>query len=157
MTVLPVADIPDRAATTGVFMLYSWIAATRAAVPEQLAAAIGAALDARSIAAAVARGPAPPTLHEAIQVVSAARLENPALYITLGRWEAENVTSPQFVNVALDATLIAPSGKILWTSRMQSGPVATLNAIDLSDAYRMAINSVAQRLVSNWRGTESAD
>ncbi|HSQ00261.1 MAG TPA: hypothetical protein VL049_23825 [Candidatus Dormibacteraeota bacterium] len=155
VTVLPVADVPERAATTGIFTFYSWIADLRAAVPDQLAAALRDHLATRGITALAAHGPAPPTLPQAIQAVSAAHLENPALYVVLGKWEAENVTSPQYVDVSLDATLIAPSGKILWTSRRESGPVATLNAIDLASAYRMAIGDVAERLVGNWSAERS--
>lgn len=154
VTVLPVADAPERAATTGIFTLYSWIAETRAAVPRQLAAAIRDRLAAHGIAAALAGGPVPSTLHQAVQTVSAAHVDNPVLYVDLLKWEAENVTSPRFVNVALDATLIAPSGRILWTSRLESGPIATLNAIDLAGAYRMAIDTVAERLAGSWRGPD---
>lgn len=149
VVVLPIADAPDRSAVTGVFTFYSWIAEARAAVPAQLAGALRGAIARRGIAVQAAPATAPSSLQAAID--AAAGLDAPALYVELGKWEAENRTAPQFVNVALEATLIAPgSGKILWTSRHVAGPFATRSAIDLTSAYRIAADEVAEWLVGEW-------
>ena len=154
VALLPVADAPNRSAVTGVFTFYSWIAETRAAVPEQLAAALRAALTARGIAVVSADVAPAASVRQASEAVAAAHLDAPALFVVIDKWEAENVTSPQFVDVGLDATLIAPSGKILWTTRREAGPVATLNAIDLRGAYGKAAEAVAEGLVGGWSGDE---
>lgn len=148
MVVLPIADASDRSAVTGVFTFYSWIAEARASVPAQLTADLRAALDRRGIAAG--EGETAASLQAAI--TQAAGLDAPALYVVLYKWEAENRTSPQFVSVALDATLLAPgSGKILWTTGRVVMTVSTLNAIDLTSAYRVATASVTEWLVGEWK------
>lgn len=154
VALLPIADTPDRSAVTGVFTFYSWIAATRASVPDRLAAALRAALVARGIAVVAADLPAGVALRQASAAVAALRPQTPALFVQLDKWEAENVDAPQFVDVALDATLFAPSGKVLWTTRRKAGPVATRNATDLADAYQRAADAVAHGLVGNWTADE---
>lgn len=151
VALLPIAGAPDRSAVTGIFTFYSWIAATRAAVPEQLAAALRAALAARGIAVAPAGVAGATSLRQASDAVAAAHLPTPALFVVIDKWEAENVSAPQYVHVGLDATLIAPSGKILWTTRHEARPVATLNATDLASAYQKAADAVAAWLVGEWR------
>lgn len=149
MIVLPIAGAADRSAVTGIFTFYSWIAEPRAAVPAQFTDALRAALRRRGIAAPSAPAPAPGSLPDAID--AARRLAAPALYVELAKWEAENRTVPQFVNVALEATLIAPhSGEILWTSGRLAGPFATRSAVDLASAYRLAAGAVAEWMVEEW-------
>jgi hypothetical protein len=139
---------------TGVFTFYSWIAETRAAVPAQLVAALRATLARRGIAATTAALPPPASLAAAVD--AAAGLDAPALYVEIDKWEADNRTAPQYVDVALDATLLAPgSGKILWTSRHEATPIATRSAIDLAGAYRLAADAIAAWLVGGWVSAES--
>jgi ABC-type uncharacterized transport system auxiliary subunit len=98
--------------------------------------------------------PAAASLRQASEAVAALRPQSPVLFVQLDKWEAENVDAPQFVDVALDATLLAPSGKILWTTRRTAGPVATRNATDLTNAYQRAADAVARSLVDNWTADE---
>ena len=150
VVVLPIADASDRSAVTGVFTFYSWIAEARDAVPSQLTTGLRETLDRRGIATRDGR----PADSTQAAIAQAERLDAPVLYVVLYKWEAENRTSPQFVSVALEATLLAPgSGKTLWTTGRVAMPVSTLNAIDLTSAYRMATESVAEWLVGNWTGT----
>ncbi|MFN8644769.1 MAG: hypothetical protein U0802_25050 [Candidatus Binatia bacterium] len=151
VALLPIADQPERSAVTGIFTFYSWIADTRAAVPEALATAIRDALVARGITVVPARSAgAPTTVRQASDAVAAAHLDTPALFVVIDRWEAENVTAPQRVDVGLDATLFAPNGKILWTTRREAAQLSTLNATDLTSAYRKAAASAAAWLVADW-------
>jgi hypothetical protein len=154
VVLLPIADPPNRSAVRGIFMFYSWIADTRAAVPTQLDAALRSALRARGISAPPPTGESligAPTLHQAIAAVLASDLPAPALFIEIGKWEAENADFPAFVDVALDATLIDPgSGRILWTTHHEAGPVATRGAGSLAAAYQRAADEVAAWLVGRW-------
>lgn len=150
MALLPIADAPDRSAVTGVFTFYSWIAETRASVPDRLAAALRAALAARGITLIAADLPPVTSVRQASEAVAAAHPSTPVLFLAIDKWEAENVDVPAYVNVGLDATLFAPSGKILWTTRRQAGTVATRNVTTLADAYQRAAESVARGLVENW-------
>jgi len=154
VVLLPIADPPDRSAVQGVFTFYSWIAATRAAVPAQLDAALRARLTANGIAVRAPRGAAAAgaaTLAQATSSVLASDLDAPALFVEIDKWEAENTDFPAFVNVAVDATLIdARSGRILWTTRRTAGPVATRGATSLQAAYQRAADEVASWLVGRW-------
>ena len=148
--VLPIADPSDRSAVTAASTFYSWIAEARDAVPSQLTAALRETLDRRGIATRDGQ----PADSTRAAIAQAERRDAPALYVVLYKWEAENRTSPQFVSVALEATLLAPgSGKTLWTTGRIAMPVSTLNAIDLTGAYRMAAASVAEWLVGEWTKT----
>jgi hypothetical protein len=154
VVLLPIADPPNRSAVRGVFTFYSWIAETRAAVPAQLAESIRRELQARHIAALAPSGetiiPAA-TLRQATAAVLASGLTAPALFVEIGKWEAENTDFPAFVDVALEATLVDPgSGRILWTTRHDAGPVATRGATSLAAAYQRAADEVAAWLVGRW-------
>lgn len=159
VVLLPIADPPDRSAVQGVFAFYSWIAATRAAVPDQLDAALRQTLAARGIAVAAPRGesaiPAA-TLRAATEAVIASGLDAPALFVALDKWEAENTDFPAFVNVALSASLIAPDGRLLWTTRRDARPVATRGASGLAAAYARAAGEVATWLVGSWQPASAA-
>lgn len=151
VAVLPIYDPAERSAVSGVFTFHSWIADTRAAVPATLANAVRDALIAEGVAATVTSGTAPKSVAEARETVTRDHLDTPALYISLGKWEASDADHPQYVEVALDASLIdAPNGRLLWTTRWQPAPVATRNATSLAAAYQAAARQVAGELVSGW-------
>jgi hypothetical protein len=151
VVLLPIADPPNRSAVTGVFTFYSWIADTRAAVPAELAAAVRTRLAARGIAvleptgAAALPAASPAAAREAVR---SSRLDAPALYIAIDKWEAQNTDFPAFVDIALHAELIEPdSGHCLWTFRRAAGPVATRAASGLAMAYQRAADTAAAWLV----------
>ncbi|MDX2170937.1 MAG: hypothetical protein SF182_27965 [Deltaproteobacteria bacterium] len=158
VVLLPIADPPNRSAVRGVFTFYSWIADTRAAVPSELDAALRRELRARRIAPLSPNGEAllpAMTLRQATAAVVASGLPAPALFVEIGKWEAENADFPSFVDVGLQATLLDPtSGRILWTTRHEPGPLATRGATGLADAYQRAAATVAAWLVGRWSAPE---
>jgi hypothetical protein len=153
LALLPIHDPPNRSAVTGVFTFYSWIADTRAAVPTLVADAVREELARRGIRVVDVAAPvAPASLDEARTLDGQAALTGPALFLSIGKWEAQNVSFPEFVDVSIDATLLAsPSGTIMWTTRGAAGPVATRGSSGLLDAYRRAAQQVAADLVGRWR------
>ena len=164
VALLPPYDPPDRSAVTRVFTFYSWVAETRQQAPTMLAQAVAAQLQARGIAVvdadrvtAASGGRAPQTLTEARALIEHAGLDVPALYLNLEKYEASDHDFPAYVDVALDATLLAPgSGAILWTTHRAARPVATRGSTSLPDAYQSAATTVAADLVGDW-GTATAD
>ena len=152
-----IADPPDRSAVTGVFTFYSWIAEPARRCRQQLAA-VRARLAARGIAVLEPTGAAalPAASRDAARAaVRSSQLEGPALYIAIGKWEAQNTDFPAFVDVALDAELIAPdSGDTVWTTR-DAGPLATRGASSLAMAYRLAADAAAARLLDALHGDRS--
>ncbi|MGH7786361.1 MAG: hypothetical protein ACRERC_05805 [Candidatus Binatia bacterium] len=164
VALLPAYDPPDRSAVTRIFTFYSWVAETRQEAPAMLMQAVAAQLQARGIAvvdadriAAASGGRPPRDLAEARALIEHAGLEVPALYLSLEKYEASDHDFPAYVDVALDATLLAPgSGAILWTTRRVAGPVATRGTTSLPAAYQSAAATIAADLVGDW-GTATAD
>lgn len=152
LALLPIYDPSNRSAVTGVFTFYSWIAETRTAVPGLLAAAVREELARRGISVVdVAEPAAPASLGEARALANQAAPTEPALFLSIGKWEAQNASFPEFVDVSIEATLLAsPSGRILWTARREAGPVATRGSTSLQDAYGRAAQQVAADLVGRW-------
>jgi hypothetical protein len=147
-------DPPERSAVTGIFTFYSWVAETRATVPTMLADALRSQLAERGIG--VVEGSAagtPRTVAEAQEEAGRAGFETPVLFVAIDKWEADDASYPAFVDVAVEATLLAPSGDILWTARRAAGPVATRGSTSLAAAYQRAAQQVAADLVGRWQAS----
>jgi hypothetical protein len=154
VALLAIHDPPERSAVSGIFTFYSWVAETRAAVPAMLADALRGQLAQRGIG--VVAGSAagtPQTVAEARAAAGRAGLDAPALFVAIGKWEADDVSYPAFVDVAVEATLLAPSGDVLWTARRAAGPVATRGSTSLAAAYQRAAQQVAADLVGRWQAS----
>jgi hypothetical protein len=152
IVLLPVYDPPERSAVSGIFTFYSWIAETRAGVPALLANALRTELARRGITLADGiDATAPPDLDAARALAGRTALDAPALFIAIGKWEADQAQFPEYVDVALAATLFDPSsGRTLWTAGREAGPVATLGSTSLVAAYQRAAAQVAADLVGHW-------
>jgi hypothetical protein len=90
---------------------------------------------------------------EAQEETERAGLEAPVLIVAIGKWEADDASYPAFVDVAVEATLLAPSGHILWTAQRAAGPVATRGSTSLAAAYQRAAQQVAAELVGRWQAS----
>lgn len=152
VVLLPIYDPPERSAVSGIFTFYSWIAETRAAVPALLAGALRSELVRRGITLADASDAAAPRdLDAARALASRSALDAPALFIAIGKWEANQAQFPEYIDVALTATLFDPSsGRTLWTAGHEAGPIATLGSTSLTAAYQRAAAQVAGDLVGRW-------
>lgn len=80
---------------------------------------------------------------EAAQVVAAAGIDAPALLVRLWTWDASAPSHVLFVDVRLDATLVAPDGRVLWQATFPSRPVDGGGASSVTLAYP----AVARRVV----------
>jgi hypothetical protein len=68
------------------------------------------------------------------------------------KWEADDVTKPERVDVLVEASLLQRgSGKVLWSANGPDGPVVTRGATSLGEAYQRAAEAVADWLVGRWR------
>jgi hypothetical protein len=152
VVLLPIYDPPERSAVGGIFTFYSWIAETRAAVPALLADALRAELARRGITLVDATDAAPPPDLDAARGHAGRTAPGaPVLYIVIGKWEANQAQFPNYVDVALAATLFDPSsGRTLWTAGREAGPVATLGSASLAAAYQRAAAQIAADLVGRW-------
>ena len=84
------------------------------------------------------------TVADAARWAASARLDVPVLYVQLRTWDATAPSHVLYVDVALDATLVAPDGRVLWTSRVPATPVDGGGASSVSLAYPEVARRVAR-------------
>lgn len=96
--------------------------------------------------AALAGGPdAGPvrSAEEAARRLVAAGIDSPALYVRLWIWDAAAPSHVLFVDVKLDATLVAPDGRVLGQARFPATPVDAGGASSVALAYPQVARRVA--------------
>jgi hypothetical protein len=81
---------------------------------------------------------------EAAQVVTTAGIDAPALLVRLWTWDPSAPSHVLYVDVRLDATLVAPDGRVLWQASFPARPVDGGGASSVTLAYP----EVARRVVA---------
>ena len=87
----------------------------------------------------------------AVELAHHAKLDAPALWVSIDRWEPDQGVEPDFVIVGLEAGLVDPAtGKALWHTRRRPSPVPTPGAVTLGSAYEIAAQKVTDELLASW-------
>jgi hypothetical protein len=95
------------------------------------------------------------SVEQAEQWASGAGVETPVLYVSLSRWDATAMSHVLYVDVALDATLVQPDGRVLWTSRLPARPIDGGGASSVSLAYPAVARRVAELVIADLRPAAS--
>lgn len=82
-------------------------------------------------------------IEQAAQRLSASDIDAAALYVRLWIWDAAAHSHVLFVDVKLDATLVARDGSVLWQARFPAQPVDAGGASSVTLAYPAAARRVA--------------
>ncbi len=93
---------------------------------------------------------------EAARWAAAAGLDAPVLYVSLSRWDATAMSHVLYVDVALDATLVHPEGRILWTSRLPARPIDGGGASSVALAYPAVARRVVTLVLADLRAADGA-
>jgi hypothetical protein len=80
---------------------------------------------------------------QAAQLLTSSGIDAPALFVRLWIWDAAAHSHAIYVDVKLDATLVAPDGRILWQARFPASPVGAGGASSVSLAYPQVARRVA--------------
>jgi hypothetical protein len=97
------------------------------------------------------QGKRAPTPDAAVALARAGDLHDPLLLVAIDQWQTNGGTEPDFIIVALDATLVDPAtGDVLWHVRRSATPVATPGTVTLGSAYEVAATKVAADLLAPW-------
>ena len=170
-TVRSVAVLPPRdqtgesLAVAGTSLLERYAVRTeRVTVADVLGIALREQLERRGIALAAtdalpaaADARTPTTAAAAAEIAHRAHIDDPALFVTIDRWEPDNPTHPAFVIVALDATLIDPAtGTVLWHLHRSARPIATPGTVTSGTAHEIAARQAAAELLTSWPETTAA-
>lgn len=105
---------------------------------------------------ATSAGPPPGTSgigspEEAARLVAASSPDAAALYTRLRVWEAASRSHLVYVDVALDAWLVAPDGRALWTAHLPATPIDGGGASSVSLGYPEVARRVADLVTSGLR------
>jgi hypothetical protein len=93
----------------------------------------------------------PGSPQEAADLAAQGKLEGNVLYIEIKRWEPDMPLHPQWVLVALEASLIeVATGRVMWTAHRALQPTPTPGAISRWVAYMIATRAVTEELLSPW-------
>jgi hypothetical protein len=128
----------------------------RVTVPEALLAATRSFLEKRgyavvsgeSVAAATA-GKAPDDAAAAARIATELGASD-VLYIDIRRWEAVDQATPRAIIVGVAASLVEPSGAVVWQAELPAKPVQTEGAISQGTAYMIAVQKVVEQLFDSW-------
>lgn len=91
------------------------------------------------------------TATAAAEIARRGRLDDPALFVAVERWEPDNPGHPAFVIVGLDVTLIdPPTGAVLWHWHRAPRPIATPGSVTAAVAHEIAARTVAAEIVAPW-------
>lgn len=74
-----------------------------------------------------------------------------ALDVHLWRWDPSAPSHVLYVDVALDATLVAPDGRVLWTCHVPATPIDGGAASSVTLAYPQVARTVAQLVLRDSR------
>lgn len=80
---------------------------------------------------------------EAARRLTDARIDAEGLYVRLRRWNPSSASHLLYVDVMLDATLVAPDGRIVWTAELPASPIDGSGASSVALGYP----EVARRVV----------
>ena len=128
----------------------------RVTVPDVLAAearrqfqAAGVTVVAPDTVDAAAGDHPPLSAEQAGRRAALAHIDAPVLFIDLGRWEPDAPFQPSFIIVSLEATLVDPKdGRVLWSAKRPSRPIATQGVIDLPAADVVAATAVMAEVMA---------
>ena len=120
-----------------------------------LTLALRAALEQRGFAATIASsapGPSPAASpDDAARRAAADAPDAAALHTQLRVWESTSRSHLLYVDVALDATLVAPDGRTLWTAHLPATPIDGGGASSVSLGYPEVARRVADLVTSDLR------
>lgn len=88
---------------------------------------------------------------EAAQFVAASDPDAVALYTQLQTWEGTSMSHLVYVDVGLEASLVAPDGRLLWTARLPATPIDGGTASSVSLGYPEVARRVAELVVGDLR------
>jgi hypothetical protein len=155
----PVNRTGDELLVTGGTLLERYVMHTyRVTVPDVLAIELRTELTRRGFAVVppetvetVAQKGRTPTLEAAIAAARGGDLHDPVPFVTIDQWQTNGGTEPDFIIVALDATLVDPErGTVLWHVRRRARPIGTPGTVTLGDAYEVAARKAAVELLASW-------
>lgn len=90
---------------------------------------------------------------EAARRLADAKLDADGLYIRLRRWNPTSASHLVYVDVMLDATLVAPDGRVLWTAELPATPIDGGGASSVALGYPEVARRVVERVIENLRPT----
>lgn len=91
------------------------------------------------------------TAQEAARRLASAKLDADGLYVRLRRWNPASASHLLYVDVMLDATLVAPDGRVLWTAELPATPIDGGGASSVSLGYPEVARRVAELVTSDLR------
>ena len=97
--------------------------------------------------------PAPPvgSAAEAARRLADAKLDADGLYVRLRSWNPTSASHLIYVDVMLDATLVAPDGRVLWTAELPATPIDGGGASTVALGYPEVARRVVERVIENLR------
>lgn len=131
----------------------------RITVPEALLAETRSYLEKRgytvapgeAVAAATSSKP-PLSVADAARVATQLGVGN-VLYIEIRRWDAVDQSTPRAIIVSIAASLVEPSGRVVWQADRPAKPVQTEGAISQPTAYMIAVQKIVDELFASWGTT----
>lgn len=130
----------------------------RITAADLLTDALAGELAARGFRVAAPPGPPPGeteapigSAQEAARRLASAKLDADGLYVRLRRWSPASASHLLYVDVMLDATLVAPDGRVLWTAELPATPIDGGGASSVSLGYPEVARRVAELVTSDLR------
>jgi hypothetical protein len=94
----------------------------------------------------------PASVADAARVATELKVAN-VLYIEIRRWGSDDRSTPQAIIVSIQASLVEPSGHVVWQADRPAKPVQTEGAIGQGTAYMIAIQKIVDELFVSWGTT----
>lgn len=88
---------------------------------------------------------------EAARRLADAKLAADGLYVRLRIWNPTSASHLIYVDVMLDATLVAPDGRVLWTAELPATPIDGGGASTVALGYPEVARRVVERVIENLR------
>lgn len=88
---------------------------------------------------------------EAARRLAEAEIHADGLYVRLRRWNPAAASHLLYVDVMLDATLVSPDGRILWTAELPAVPIDGGGSSSVALGYPEVARRVAELVVANLR------
>lgn len=92
---------------------------------------------------------APASVRDVAEHLASAKVDADGLYVRLGRWNPASASHLLYVDVMLDATLVAPDGRVLWTAELPSSPIDGGGASSVALGYPEVARRVAEMVTAN--------
>ncbi|HXJ36008.1 MAG TPA: hypothetical protein VMS22_18400 [Candidatus Eisenbacteria bacterium] len=88
----------------------------------------------------------------AVEIARHGHLTETLLVVAIEQWEPNGGTNPDFVIVALEASLVDPgTGAVLWHTHRRASPIPTPGSVTLASGYEIAAAKAAEELVGSWQ------